>query len=120
MVNREVDSTSPPIPAVLIASFWQRSPPTLPNQTPSVPPAGFRVFGQFPPRYSARIIQVSGRGSGLGSQAAEPFAIRSPRPDSARAAGALFLPRGLALSARSRPHSVAPSAHRFTGSVVVA
>ena len=74
MVNREVDSTSPPIPAVPSRAL-AAIPPTLPTQTPSAPPAGFLVFGQFPPRYSARIAQVFGAGD-RGSAARLP----SPSP----------------------------------------
>jgi hypothetical protein len=74
MVNREVDSTSPPDPRCPIASL-AAIPPILPTETPSAPPAGFLVFGQFPPRYSARITQVFGAGD-RGSAAKLP----SPSP----------------------------------------
>ena len=75
MVNREVDSKSPPIPAVPIREVWQRSPQILPSQPRRYPPGGVSAFGQLPPRCSARITQVFGAGDrGLGGLAAEPLA----------------------------------------------
>jgi hypothetical protein len=47
MVNREVDSTSPRSPAAPSRAL-AATPPTLPTQTPSAPPAGFLVFGPLP------------------------------------------------------------------------
>jgi hypothetical protein len=72
MVNREVDSTSPRSP-LSYRELWQRSPQTLPNQTPSAPPAGFRYLANF--RHGTRLVspKFSGRGSGVGSLAAEPL-----------------------------------------------
>ena len=91
MVNREVDSKSPPIPAVPIREVWQRSPQILPSQPRRYPPGGVSGFGQLPPRCSARITQVFGAGD-RGSAAWLPSpSHRMPRRDSARAAGALFL-----------------------------
>ena len=67
MVNREVDSKSPPIPAVPIREVWQRSPQILPSQPRRYPPGGVSAF-QPPPR--SRLVSPSGRGSGLGGLAA--------------------------------------------------
>src|SRR3954452_8432986 len=70
----------PPIPAVQ-SRFWQRSPPTLPSQTPSAPPAGFLVFRPI----SATVLRLSvtesfgGGGSGLGGSSAGPFAVACGR-----------------------------------------
>jgi hypothetical protein len=77
MVNRELDST-PPIPAV-DREFWQRSPPTLPSQTPSAPPAGFPVFGPLPATVLGFVSpEFRGGGIGLGSQTAEPSTFTCP------------------------------------------
>src|SRR3954447_13523702 len=82
MVNREVDSTSPPIPAVPSRAL-AASPPTLPSQTPSAPPAGFLVFGPFPPRYSA--FCHLDFGAGIGARRAVCRALRhSLAPDPRR------------------------------------
>jgi hypothetical protein len=68
----------PPIPAVHSRAL-AASPPTLPTQTPSAPPGG--VSGIWP--ISATVLgsyhpSFRGGGSGLGSLAAEPFAIGWP------------------------------------------
>src|SRR3954471_20539228 len=76
MVNREVDSTSPRSP-LSYRELLAAIPPTLPNQTPSAPPAGFRVFGQFPPRYSACMTAVFGGGSQFASEAGRRAASSS-------------------------------------------
>ena len=88
MVNREVDSTSPPIPAVPFAKFGsdpprycQANPAGIPGGVSGIWPTSATVLGFVSP-------QFRGGGSGLGSQAAEPFAIGWPRPNSARAGGA--------------------------------
>src|SRR4051794_24641283 len=68
----------PPIPAVHSRALVA-SPPTLPTQTPSAPPAGFLVFGQFPPRYSARIPKFSGREIGARQPDCRALRHRMPR-----------------------------------------
>src|SRR6478609_10021459 len=67
----------PPDPRCPLASFGSITPDAA-NPNPVGTPAGFLVFGQFPPRYSARIPKYWAGGSGLGSQTAEPFAIGCP------------------------------------------
>ena len=75
MVNREVDSTSPPIPAVPSRAL-AAIPPDTANRNPVGTPGG--VSGIWP--ISATVLgsyhpSFRGGGSGLGSLAAEPFAI---------------------------------------------
>jgi hypothetical protein len=75
MVNREVDSKSPPIPAVHSRSL-AAIPPDTAKPTPPVSPAGFRGFWPT----SATVLgsyHPSFRGIGewgLGGLAAEPLA----------------------------------------------
>ena len=79
---REVDSTSPPIPAVLFAKFGsdpprycQANPAGIPGGVSGIWPISATVLGSY-------ITQVFGAGgSGLGSQAAEPSPFIPPAPD---------------------------------------
>ena len=77
MVNREVDSTSPRSP--LSHREFGSDPPDTANRNPVGTPGG--VSGIWP--ISATVLgsyhpSFRGGGSGLGSQAAEPFAIGCP------------------------------------------
>ena len=77
---REVDSTSPPIPAVPFAKFGSDPPRYCQANPAGIPRRGFGYLANFRHGARLRIIAVSGRGSGLGSQAAELFAIGWPPP----------------------------------------
>src|SRR6476646_3735018 len=80
MVNREVDSTSPPDPRCPIASFGS-DPPDTAKPNPVGTPGGVSgiwsisatVLGSYHPSFRG-----GGGGSGLGSQTAEPFAAGCP------------------------------------------
>ena len=74
MVNR--DWTARPRSPLSNREFWQRSPPTLPTQTPSAPPAGFLVFG--PLRFGDMLDLCGGARQVLAEALAASQAPRRP------------------------------------------